>query len=501
MPDWLAVRAEYPAASRYTYLNSAGAPPASRRAASEAQRYYTEMTMEGDLQWGAWLERMAGVRGRVARLINADPAEVAFTFSSSHAFTLLAPLLGPPAHVVAMADEFPSSTLPFLSYGDEVTFVASGEDGVIALEAIEAAITPRTRAVVSSSVMYATGFRQDLTALGALCRRRGVRLLVDATQSAGIMPIDVRRDAVDALVFSGYKWTTSGYGIAAMYVSRELLRQGRTPLAGWWSARDPEAVINDRLNLKDTAAVFEVGCPHFAGIFALGGSLELFEEIGQPAMQQRVEQLTDYLHARLDETGLTVASPRDRSRRAGITIVRVENAPAIVEALARAGIVVSPSGAGVRAAVHVFNTEDDIDRFVAAVAALTRGETLPAPSPSPPPRVVCVDLNGVLDRYAGWQGPDHWDSPAPGAREFLRTLHEHGCRIVVFTTRHYAGVHRWLAEHGMLEYISDVTDIKPAADVFVDDRAICHRGDFRDTLQQVLGFTVHWQQDAERTRA
>jgi hypothetical protein len=337
---------------------------------------------------------------------------------------------------------------------------------VIALEAIEAAITPRTRAVVSSSVMYATGFRQDLTALGALCRRRGVRLLVDATQSAGIMPIDVRRDAVDALVFSGYKWTTSGYGIAAMYVSRELLRQGRTPLAGWWSARDPEAVINDRLDLKDTAAVFEVGCPHFAGIFALGGSLELFEEIG-----------------------------------AGITIVRVDNAPAIVEALARAGIVVSPRGAGVRAAVHVFNTEDDIDRFVAAVAALTRGETLPAPSPSPPPRVVCVDLNGVLDRYAGWQGPDHWDSPAPGAREFLRTLHEHGCRIVVFTTRHYAGVHRWLAEHGMLEYISDVTDIKPAADVFVDDRAICHRGDFRDTLQQVLGFTVHWQQDAERTRA
>ena len=370
MTDWSAVRAEYPAASRYTYLNSAGAPPVSRRAAAEARRYYDEMMAEGDLRWPAWLEQMEVVRARVARLVSADPAEIAFVFSSSHGFTLLAQLLGPPAHIVAMADEFPSSTLPFLTYGDEVTFVRSSGDGVITLDAIEAAITPRTRAVVSSSVMYATGFRQDLTGLGALCRRRGVPLLVDATQSAGVIPIDVQRDAIDALVFSGYKWTTSGYGVAAMYVSRALMRRGRTPLAGWWSARDPEAVINDRLDLKATAAVFEVGCPHFAGIFALGGSLALFDEIGQAAIQERIEALTDYLHQRALTAGLEIASPRERSRRAGITIVRVEHAAAVVEALGRAGIVVSPRGAGVRIAVHIFNNEVDVDRAVDAIHAI-----------------------------------------------------------------------------------------------------------------------------------
>lgn len=374
MIDWAAVRAEYPAASRYAYLNSAGAPPVSRRAASEAQRYYNEMMAEGDLRWPAWLEQMEGVRGRVARLLHASPGEIAFVFSSSHGFTLLAQLLGPPAHIVAMADEFPSGTLPFVAYGDKITFVRSGAEGVIALDAIEKAITPQTRAVVSSSVMYATGFRQDLPALGVLCRRRGVRLLVDATQSAGVVPIDVEHDAIDGLVFSGYKWTTAGYGIAAMYVSQDLLRKGRTPLAGWWSARDPEAVINDRLDLKNTAAVFEVGCPHFAGIFALGGSLSLFEEIGQPAIRERIEQLTDYLHARVLTAGLEIASPREPSRRAGITIVRVENAPAVVELLAEAGIVVSARGAGVRIAVHIFNNETDIDRAVDAIQAIVRGE-------------------------------------------------------------------------------------------------------------------------------
>jgi len=497
MIDWAAVRAEYPAANRYAYLNSAGAPPVSRRAASEAQRYYTEMMAEGDLRWPAWLEQMEGVRGQVAHLLHADPGEIAFVFSSSHAFTLLAQLLGPPAHVVAMADEFPSGTLPFLSYGDQATFVRSGAEGVITLDAIEAAITSKTRAVVTSSVMYATGFRQDLAAVGALCRSRGVPLIVDATQSAGVIPIDVGRDSIDALVFSGYKWTTAGYGVGAMYVSRDLLRRGRTPLAGWWSARDPEAVINNRLDLKGTAAVFEVGCPHFAGIFALGGSLSLFEEIGQPAIRERIDELTEYLHARVLTAGLEIASPRDRSHRAGITIVRVDNAPAVVEALAAAGIVVSARGEGVRIAVHIFNNESDIDRAVDAIEAIVRGEAPPSRPETPSGRVACIDLNGVLDRYEGWQGAEHWDPPAPGARDFLRTLHEHGWQVIVFTTRHYVGARRWLAEHGMLEYVTEITDTKPPADVFVDDRAICHRGDFSETLERVLAFSAHW----ERTRA
>jgi selenocysteine lyase/cysteine desulfurase len=326
------------------------------------------MLADGDVPWPDWLTRVEAVRSRIASLLGAVPDEIAFTFSSSHALNLIASLLGPPAHIVAMADEFPSATLPWLQHGDRLTFVTAGAGGEIPIAAIEAAITAETRAVVTSSVMYRTGFRQDLSRLGTACRRRGVRLVVDSSQSMGAFPLDVRAAHVDALAFSGYKWTMAGYGVGAMYVAREVLRAGRLPVAGWFSARDPEAVINDRLDLKESAAVLEVGCPHFAGIFALGAALELLDEIGQPAIEQRLHQLTDRLHAGLDAAGFEIASPRDSAHRAGITIVRVADPATVVEALARERVIVSARGAGLRVSVHVYNNEDDVDRFIDVLA-------------------------------------------------------------------------------------------------------------------------------------
>ena len=108
-------------------------------------------------------------------------------------------------------------------------------------------------------------------------------------------------------------------------------------------------------------------------------------------------------------------------------------------------------------------------------------------------RTVCVDVNGVLDAYTGWRGADHWDPPAPGARAFLAALHARGWRIVVFTTRHAPGVRAWLARHDLARFVDEVTDRKPPADVFVDDRAVCFRGDFDQTLRDVLAFAAHWE--------
>jgi hypothetical protein len=107
--------------------------------------------------------------------------------------------------------------------------------------------------------------------------------------------------------------------------------------------------------------------------------------------------------------------------------------------------------------------------------------------------LVCVDLNGVLDAYTGWRHPDHWDPPRPGARAFLESLRAGGFDVVIFTTRHPAGVRRWLREHGLLDLVGAVTRRKPPAHVFVDDRAVCFRGDFDETLRQVAAFKAHWE--------
>ncbi len=123
---------------------------------------------------------------------------------------------------------------------------------------------------------------------------------------------------------------------------------------------------------------------------------------------------------------------------------------------------------------------------------------------NPETPIVCVDLNGVLDEYTGWKTPDHFDPPRAGADRFLRALRDLGFHVVVFTTRHPAGVRAWLREHELLQHVSAITDRKPPAHVFVDDRAVCFRGDFRRTLRSVAAFKAHWEtgvQPASSTRS
>jgi hypothetical protein len=115
--------------------------------------------------------------------------------------------------------------------------------------------------------------------------------------------------------------------------------------------------------------------------------------------------------------------------------------------------------------------------------------------------IACIDFNGVLDTYQGWRGDKHFDAPRPGAREFLSDLGARGLRVVIFTTRYAPDVWQWLAEHGLDGLVADVTDRKPAAHVFVDDRAVCFRGDFSSTLREVDNFTAHWEENSERVQA
>jgi hypothetical protein len=107
--------------------------------------------------------------------------------------------------------------------------------------------------------------------------------------------------------------------------------------------------------------------------------------------------------------------------------------------------------------------------------------------------IACVDLNGVLDAYAGWRGADHFDPPRAGAREFLEALCSRGFTVVIFTTRWADDVWAWLRTHGLAHLVGEVTDRKPAAHVFVDDRAVCFRGDFDATLREIDSFAAHWE--------
>lgn len=106
---------------------------------------------------------------------------------------------------------------------------------------------------------------------------------------------------------------------------------------------------------------------------------------------------------------------------------------------------------------------------------------------------VCVDLNGVLDLYTGWQGEGHWDDPRPGAAEFLAQLERAGYRIVIHSTKNPPGVKMWLQKHGLFRYVSDITDRKVPAVAYIDDRAIRFDGVFEHALK-ALTQQPHWKE-------
>jgi hypothetical protein len=104
-----------------------------------------------------------------------------------------------------------------------------------------------------------------------------------------------------------------------------------------------------------------------------------------------------------------------------------------------------------------------------------------------------VDLDGVLNVYDGWRGPEYYHPPQPGAAQFLASLNQRGYAVVVFTVRWIPDVEQWLKEHDLAEFVSTVTNQKPAAHVYIDDRAICFQGDFESTLDLIDNFKAYWE--------
>ena len=106
---------------------------------------------------------------------------------------------------------------------------------------------------------------------------------------------------------------------------------------------------------------------------------------------------------------------------------------------------------------------------------------------------VCIDLDGVLNTFDEWRGPEFFHPPREGAHRFLRELRDSGFRVVVFTVRYHGWVSRWLEENGLAEFVDEVTDRKCPAHVYVDDRGVCFRGDFDATLNAIRSFRPFWE--------
>lgn len=363
MNNWDDIRKRYPVTERVAYLNSAAAGPLARATMEAGSEYYRQMMAEGDVHWEEWLAKREQVRQQVARFINAEPDEIGLTTNTSSGMNLIVDALSARGEVISCDLEFPVSTIPWMHRRIPVHLVKSGA-GEVQTEDIRRAMTAKTGVISISHVQFSNGFRMDL---GELAKARGNHaLVVNASQSAGVFEIDVKRMGIDALCATGHKWMLSGYGAGFVYLSRELLAQTKARAIGWLSVVEPYGDRNDEIHLRhDAAARAELGCPHFAGIFALGASVDLLANIGITNIEQRALFLNRFLTNRLMDSGWDVLSPLDDERfRSAETLVAVDHPARVVAQLAEKGAIVTEKPQGIRIATDFFNNEDDVERLI-----------------------------------------------------------------------------------------------------------------------------------------
>ncbi|HXV27435.1 MAG TPA: aminotransferase class V-fold PLP-dependent enzyme [bacterium] len=363
---WQKIRSDFPLTKKWIYLDHASGGPMPRPVYEKSLGYYKTHYAQADLAWPQWVAKREEVRRAAARFIHADPSEIAFTQSTSQGMNFIAELLAGEGTVLTNTSEFPSSTLPWLWRKARVIFQQE-ERGRISLEKLKTLLTPSVKTVVTSFVQYATGFRQDLQALG---KTKGARyLVVNATQGFGAFPLDVQKCGIDFLCTNSYKWLMGGYGGGILYIRKKWLRKFRPGSVGWRSMNRPEQMNNRKLDLKRDAGRYEWGCPNFPAIFSLGAAVDYLSQIGMQRISERVLALTRHAIRGLGKKGFEVITPAEDGQRAGIVVFKAKKAEELCRALLRKKIYVSLRGAGIRIAPHFYNTFEEIDAFIEQLPA------------------------------------------------------------------------------------------------------------------------------------
>lgn len=374
--DTAALRAsEFPMTDVWAYVNHASVGPLPQRtvrALDEINRLFSvpQLWEAGD-RGGS----LCDVREGIARLAGGVAERVAIVASAAHGISICATGIDwrDGDEVVIPHSEYPSLAIPFLALADRgvrVSWAAKSGDGRTDVNAIEAAITSRTRVIAISHVEFADGYRNDLQALGSLCREYGLLLIVDATQSLGVVPLDVDEWGVHAAVAHGYKWLHAGFGIGVAIFSAEGMERIRPTHGGSASVCDNPYVPEPCVTWHPTAQRFEPGGQPFTLVSGLRASLSLIDEVGHDRILPHVLVLTDRLVSGVRAKGYAITSSLDPAHRSSIVAITGGSADADLRAhvaLSEAGVVTALRGRGIRVAPTFYNDASDIDRLIEAL--------------------------------------------------------------------------------------------------------------------------------------
>ncbi len=372
-PDWGALRREFPTLENFVYLDISKKAILPRRVEEFISEWVRDIYEDSGARAFS-MDCVEETRRVVGDVFGAPHANLSLIKNTSEGINIVAQ--GFPwrdgDNVVISEFEHENNTFPWRHLTDrgvEVRWAAPDAEGRVTVDLYRDLVDDRTRIIGVSWVAYGNGYRADIPRIADFCRDRGIKLVVDGIQAVGVLATPIAELGADVFVAGGHKAQFSLAGAGFMYATFEMIEMLTPPYAAKYSFTS-----NDRMQpspeLAHDGHRFEYGNPNFLGCWVQKRAAEYIGEIGLANIEARVRSLTTALIEEAEQRQIKVRTPRPWTERAGIVSFDIGCHAGEKQAELRAkNIVVSEKEGHLRKAVHFFNSEDDLTRFLDALQA------------------------------------------------------------------------------------------------------------------------------------
>ena len=371
---------DFPSANNFTYLNTANVGLMHKNAEKEINKWVEDLAKNGSNNFNEIAEQnvFLNLHTSAAKLINTNPNNIAAGSSATELLSSLAwaimPLKG--QNIVSTNIVFPSTVYPWMRIASSTECevrLSKEKNNFISTQSIIDLIDKNTSVVCISHVEYSNGQVFDLDLLSNAAKKHNALLIIDATQSAGAIPIDVKKTPIDAIVCGAYKWLCGPFGAAFMYVTPELSNKLEPGLVGFRSHKNMWELDASRVDYPNSAEKFEFSTMAFGCALGLAKSIQYLANIGVEDIFKYNRALADTLVDNLRSKSAVITSPDNKGRSSIVTAYfKKKDSNKIVEQLKKRKVYVSKRGKSIRFSPHLYNTIDDIENAIEQIDSILK---------------------------------------------------------------------------------------------------------------------------------
>ncbi|XZF12558.1 aminotransferase class V-fold PLP-dependent enzyme [Chitinophagaceae bacterium MMS25-I14] len=342
-----------------TYLNTASCGLLGKSALQNTYDFYDAMLTESSTASEHIRDTiLPQVRNTVASFLSAPASRIAFVPNFSWGLNGILDAMKGTEKVLLYQHDYPSLYEPFRIKGFDITWIDTTDGFIIDTELIKEQLLQHDIDVLAiSHVQWLTGFKADIEEIGIFCREQDIIFIIDATQSAGAVPLYLDGEYADAVIFSNYKWMNAGFGTGVMYLSEKFM-EVYPPLMG---GHNSYAMVDNVWKYTSSLRSYEPGHLNLHGLLVLDAAIRQKQEHGIEAIAAHNMLLTQLLLDELRDMNAPLIGPVTLDGRSSIVVLH--GGSDVHQYLYDNGIVTTKRDERIRISTHFYNTKEDINRL------------------------------------------------------------------------------------------------------------------------------------------